>query len=124
MPVSTWFIGPHLIGFLFIVLGVIQKRFPPKKINNYYGYRMPSAMKNQQTWDEANRYAGVIMIKTGMVIFIAGLIITILMHEINISARTMFLCNYLVILVSTMGSVLTLIVATENHLDKTFKDRQ
>ena len=35
---------------------IILKLFSPKKINNIYGWRSNFAQKNQETWDEAQRY--------------------------------------------------------------------
>jgi uncharacterized membrane protein len=121
--VMAWVIGPHLIGLLFMLIGLVQKNFPPKKINNYYGYRMPSAMKNQQTWDEANCYSAIMALKIGAWMFVIGLMLTVLAHIITFPANAKFLFTYLVLLVSSMGSVLILITATENHLDRTFKDK-
>ena len=40
-------------GLLFL-LSIIFWKFPPKKINNLYGYRTVKAMQNKQIWDFAN----------------------------------------------------------------------
>ena len=40
-------------GVLFLI-SIIFWKFPPKKINNLYGYRTPKAMQNQQILDFAN----------------------------------------------------------------------
>lgn len=40
-------------GVLFII-SIIFWKFPPKKVNNLYGYRTPKAMQNQKIWDFAN----------------------------------------------------------------------
>ena len=44
-----------LIGPLMLVLSLIFFYFPPKKINLVYGHRTSMSMKNQDTWDEANK---------------------------------------------------------------------
>jgi uncharacterized membrane protein len=58
--------GQYLIhlafGPLLLALALLFKAFPPTKINYFYGYRMPRAMINQDTWDEANRYAATWLI--------------------------------------------------------------
>jgi len=36
--------------------------FPPKKINRYYGYKTKSSKINQDTWNEANRFAANLLI--------------------------------------------------------------
>jgi uncharacterized membrane protein len=40
-------------GVLFLI-SIIYWKFPPNKINSWYGYRTPKAMQNQQIWDFAN----------------------------------------------------------------------
>ena len=60
------------IALLIFILGLVMFRFPPKKRNSFYGYRMPRACKTQENWDFAQKYAGIQMAKSGVVlIFIA-----------------------------------------------------
>ena len=40
-------------GVLFLI-SIIFWKFPPKKINGWYGYRTPKAMLNQNIWGFAN----------------------------------------------------------------------
>ncbi|MBL4605271.1 MAG: SdpI family protein, partial [Flavobacteriaceae bacterium] len=40
-------------GLLFII-SLIFYFFPPKKINNLYGYRTHRTMQNKEAWDLAN----------------------------------------------------------------------
>mgnify|MGYP001562601787 FL=1 len=40
-------------GLLFLV-SIIFWKFPPKKINNIYGYRTPRTMRNSEIWNFAN----------------------------------------------------------------------
>ncbi|MES2274465.1 MAG: SdpI family protein [Bacteroidota bacterium] len=119
-----WLIGPQLIGMVFLLVGFIQKKFPPKKINNLYGYRSPAAQKNQQTWDEANRYSAIRMIKTGAFLVLAGLVITLLLQVIPMPAKIKIAIFFLVIIASAMGSAISMMTATERHLEKTFDDKQ
>lgn len=118
--IMEWVIGPQLIGLVFIIMGYIQKAYPPKKINKYYGYRTPAATKNQETWDEANRYSAGIMIKTGLILLIAGLILTFLLQIIPMPEKIKFALTYLMLLASSMGSAITMLTSTERHLEKTF----
>lgn len=121
---ATWVIGPQLIGIIFILVGLIQKMWPPKRINNLYGYRLPSAMKNQQTWDEANRFSAIYMIKAGVFLLILGLVITLLLNTITIAPRVKGCVWFLAIIASAMGSAIALIVATERYMEKTFDQKQ
>src|ERR1700744_495644 len=75
--------GPHLIGLLYILIGLVRRYLPPKNINRWYGYRTLTAKTSQQTWDEANRYSAVYMIQAGAVLLVVGFIIyaaTMLLH--------------------------------------------
>lgn len=121
--IATWLIGPQIIGVILLIIGSIQYFFPPKKINNWYGYRLPSAQRNQQTWDEANKYSANYMIKCGIVLLIAGLSIACIMNVVPVPikvrvALTVFLC-----LLSGMLPAILMIIATEKHLTKTFGDK-
>lgn len=61
-------------GFVFIVAGFIMFKFPPKKINHFYGYRTKSSMKNQSRWDFAQRYSSKEMMKLGFVLMMTSII--------------------------------------------------
>jgi len=48
---------------LFIlIVAIVYRIFLPKKINCYYGYRTKLSMKNQDTWNEANRFAANLLL--------------------------------------------------------------
>lgn len=46
-----------LLGPLMLVLSFIFKKFPPRKINSFYGYRTPRSMRSQEAWDCANLFS-------------------------------------------------------------------
>ncbi len=47
-----------LLGSLILlVVGLAYFFFPPKGINQVYGYRTPSSTKNDQNWEVANTWA-------------------------------------------------------------------
>lgn len=48
--ISHLFIGPFML-----LIGIVFWKFPPKNINNFYGYRTTKSMLNQQNWDFANK---------------------------------------------------------------------
>jgi uncharacterized membrane protein len=52
-------------GLIFMVMGYIMRKKPPKEINGLYGYRTPRAMKNQKIWDYAQVYSAKVMMKYG-----------------------------------------------------------
>lgn len=59
------------VGLIFMLMGIIMYKFPPKKINGLYGYRTASSMQSQNKWDFAQKYSAKIMafIGFGMLLF-------------------------------------------------------
>lgn len=63
-----------LTGTTFLIAGFVMLKFPPKKINNLYGYRTSSSMKSQKRWDFAQTYSAREMIKLGVILVLLSLI--------------------------------------------------
>jgi uncharacterized membrane protein len=124
MSIANWIIGPQLIGAIFLIVGLISARFPPKKINPLYGYKSASSMKNQETWDEANRFSSRYMIKSGWVLLVIGLLIALVFNTGVIPANLENLLRPMLLIGLAIGSAVVLIVATEKHLSKTFDQKQ
>jgi uncharacterized membrane protein len=120
--VMIWILGPQLIGIIVLIVGYIQKRFQPKHVNALYGYRMPSSMKNQETWDEANRFSVVVMIRYGWIVTFIGLIISFILSLVNLSVDTQYLIAVLLIIATSISLPVVIITTTEKHLRKVFKD--
>ncbi|PZO28128.1 MAG: hypothetical protein DCF13_09985 [Flavobacteriaceae bacterium] len=57
---------PFLIGIVFFITAFITLRFPPKKINNFYGYRTKNSMKNQEFWNFSQKFSSIKMIQSGL----------------------------------------------------------
>jgi uncharacterized membrane protein len=64
---------PAMIGITVIILSLIILKFPPQKINYYYGYRTPASMKNQKNWDFSQIYSSHQFIKIGIVLIIISI---------------------------------------------------
>lgn len=58
-----------VIGMIFALIGLLLMKYPPENINNSLGYRTPFAMKNNETWNEGNRFCGK-MFLIGAIVFI------------------------------------------------------
>ena len=65
---------PAVISIVFLITGFIMYKFPPKKINNLYGYRTNSSMKSQERWDFSQKYSSIQMMFTAIKLFIVSLI--------------------------------------------------
>lgn len=67
-------LSPNIIGMIFILAGLIQMIFPPKKINSLYGYRTPRSMKDIEVWNFAQKLSSKILILIGFVLTLFGMI--------------------------------------------------
>jgi uncharacterized membrane protein len=115
---QAFIIGPQLVGVVLLLVGIIQQRYQPKKINQWYGYRTPASMKNQQNWDEGNRYSAALMIKIGLILTLAGFVITLLSLQLIQDAKGRSIINVVSLIFGSMAGVVTMIVKTEKHLEK------
>jgi uncharacterized membrane protein len=70
---NTLFIS-FLVGFIFLITALITLKFPPKKINDFYGYRTAASMKNQDVWDFAQRYSGIKMIQAALFLMLISFV--------------------------------------------------
>lgn len=98
-----------MMGPLILVLAVVFKRFPPKKINSIYGYRTPRSMKSQEVWDCANRYSSNALIVIAVLICFVQVVLWSLM-----SFNNAIICTSVVLVVG----VVAVIPLTEVHLKK------
>ena len=58
------------VGIIFIIVGLLMYKFPPKSINSLYGYRTASSMQSQTKWDFAQKYSAKLMSLIGLGLFI------------------------------------------------------
>jgi len=117
-----WSIGQQLIGIIFLIAGVIQRYYPPQKINSLYGYRTERSMKDQQNWDEGNRYSAVLMIKASVILIVAGVILAWLLAQIDMGDDAKMLIRVALMILSAAITVVVMFRCTEKHLKSTFKD--
>ena len=104
-------IGYFLIGSLMLLISCVFAKYPPKKINDLYGYRTKRSMRNQDCWDFANRHSIRLIWKTSLLTCIVQAIGVILLDE------------GVALLTATIVLVTTLIYSvylTEKELKNTF----
>jgi uncharacterized membrane protein len=121
---AIWIFGPQLMGVMFLIIGGILYLFPPKRINDFYGYKTEAAKKNQQTWDAANRYSSIYLIKAGLALLIIGFMITALFNEVVIPFKLRAGLTVFLLILSAMLPTILMIVSTEKYLTKTFGDKE
>jgi uncharacterized membrane protein len=105
-------VSPALMGSIFLIVGAIFSRFPANTINMYYGYRTRKSMLNQDTWNVANTFSGILMKRIGVVSILIGIIISLASSSIGFVA----IAN----VVLTIASAILLVVLTERKLDEEF----
>lgn len=59
------FLCSRLTAVSFIILGMVMKRYPPKEINDFYGYRTSRSKVSQEAWDFAQVYSSELIIWVG-----------------------------------------------------------
>lgn len=99
-----------LVGIICIVVGFIFKAFPPRKMNSIYGYRTSSSMKNQDTWNVAQKYSANTFIIFGFIFVALEFVLSYLIENIGIGYENMIILIGLVIM----------IILDEVHLTKVF----
>ena len=97
-----------LVGLAFSIAAFITMKFPPKKINQIYGYRTSRSMKSQENWDIAQRFSSRLMLKQGLVMLAIGGMLIVLPIPDEVSA---VISAALLII-----SVIVLFVQTEKKL--------
>ena len=68
------FLIPILAGTIFMFCGLIMIKFPPKKINSFYGYRTSNSMKLQERWDFAQIYSAGQLLKSGLILILTSIL--------------------------------------------------
>jgi uncharacterized membrane protein len=71
---SLAFLIPGISAPIYVIAGFFLMRYPPRRINNLYGYRTPRSTRSQQSWDFAQEYSSRQMTWWGFVMFIAALL--------------------------------------------------
>lgn len=111
-----------LIPLMMIVIGKLFIKYPPKKINNFYGYRTSMSSKNQETWDFAHAYCGKLWWKIGWMMLLAIVIVmfgVLWSGQINENETLISYASLIIMMIETavlVGSI----IPVERALKKTF----
>ncbi|MDB5281520.1 MAG: SdpI/YhfL protein family [Bacteroidota bacterium] len=103
-------------GVIFVLLGYLHKKYPPKKVNTWVGYRTPSSRNNADTWAAAQTYSANFMMVGGIVFVLLGLISLTL--PITGNPQILILMG----MVPTVIFAILLVIANEMHLRKLFDE--
>ena len=109
---SSFTIITFVTGCTLVVMSIITLFYTPKKINSSYGYRTKASMRNQQTWEEANRYSSKLMLFCGLALLIIGL----LSFFVSFLSQTGIIAGTILTFLFTLLPI----PLTERHLRKLF----
>jgi len=99
-----------LMGVIFVLVGSILYKFPPKKINVVYGYRTTASMKSIERWNFAQQFSSVRLMQIGIIMMAISFLKMVfkLENEMLISLFVLF------------SSILFLLLSTENAIRNKF----
>ena len=79
--VIFYFIVLLLIPAAMIGIGYAWKKHPPKTINHISGYRTALSMKNQETWDFANKQVSKFWVPLGWLVGVISMLLLFLFRN-------------------------------------------
>lgn len=71
---STYCNASLLAGLVFLFMGYFIRRFPPKSMKTWYGYRSFYSTQNIETWNAANVHAAYISRRIGILLLVFGIV--------------------------------------------------
>lgn len=87
------------ISLMILLIGLIFKKLPPKKINSIYGYRTNSSMKNKKVWDYAQIVGANSFIVLGIIYGIIGGLFYLLDFEQYIIEMIIFISGFIIMFI-------------------------
>ena len=72
-----------LLPVIMLIAGYLMYKHSPKDINGIIGYRTKLSMKNQETWDFAQKFCGKLWLKIGGIMLLLSIILQIPFKESN-----------------------------------------
>ena len=97
-------------GVFMLLLFLIFRAFPPKKINHLYGYRTARSMANETVWEDANNYSMKLGVQLGIWSMFLPLFYYFIWPEQLLLATV----------ITHTALLLFIIVGTERYLDQRY----
>ncbi len=101
-----------LCGIIFIAAAGVMLVFPPKKINDLYGYRTTNSRKSQERWDFAQRFSAWRMMEVGIFM----IMIAVVLDYVDFPEIVGVVAG----LTLLIGSCVYMLVRTESAIKKKF----
>ncbi len=93
-----------------LLISLVYKLFPPKKINYIYGYRTSRSMQNIIIWKEANRFASTAFFKISFLGFVFPFLAYFFIPNYNL----------LFTIITNTALLIFIVILTEKYLDTYF----
>ncbi len=106
-----------LIPLLILIIGILFKKRNLPRINFFLGYRTPLSMKNEKTWEVANRTLGKVWLWVGAITLPVS--IFSILPFLNKSEDTLGTAITIISFIQVLIIVLT-IIPVEKKLRETF----
>lgn len=113
----TYFILDIIIPLVMLIAGVLSAKKPPKNINALVGYRTERSQKSKQAWDFAQKYFGILFLKTGVAVFAVTLVASLAVLK---SSEKVWSIECVILIVLQTISVFVPIILTEKKLKSKF----
>jgi uncharacterized membrane protein len=97
-------------SLVLIVVAILIKFFPPKEINDLYGFRTKASMQNINTWKFANEYFATWMVRTSLMLCLIAIGIYAYSESFGLAEQFM--------IPLTIAGLLYLCFRTENAVKK------
>lgn len=105
---------PLILGPVFMLLGIVTLLFPPKNINNFYGYRSKNSMKNIEIWRYSQKKASIGILIVGLLYASCAFLGLIFKMSINNSILFQLLL-FIILLVIYVWRIEHLIIQKLRH---------
>ena len=114
-----------MLPLMMVGFGWLFMKNPPKSMNPFFGYNTRRSMKNQDTWDFAQRYFGKLWFVFGLVSLPISFVPLLLV--VGKSERVVSITGLVVLVVQAVIMVFATIIPTEralkNHFDESGRPR-
>lgn len=104
------FIGMAICCLIFLALSFYYKKNPPKKINQFYGFRTRRTMANKDIWEVANK-------RNAQDLWILSLFLTVVATLLWLFSVKYAMFIFLILLLGGLGVA---VFSTVNYLDTYF----
>ena len=110
----------YIDALILTVGGAVFWMYPPKKINEFYGYRTSRSHKSQEAWDFAQRYSAKLMTIFGLAALIVAAVAHWFRNCLCINSDYLMLYDICITLLLPIIVAIPPIILTELELRKRF----